>query len=42
MKLLTDIELIEKNGDRGFYVPWLPDKLELYLNMSFLLYYRYP
>lgn len=28
MKLLTDIELIEKGGDRGFYVPWLPDELE--------------
>lgn len=28
MKLLTDIELIEKDGTRGFYVPWLPEKLE--------------
>lgn len=28
MKLLTDIELIEKNSDRGFFVPWLPEKLE--------------
>ena len=28
MTLLTDIEIKEKNGDRGFYVPWLPEKLE--------------
>ena len=28
MNLLTDILLTEKNGDRGFYVPWLPEKLE--------------
>ena len=28
MTLLTDILLTEKDGDRGFFVPWLPEKLD--------------
>lgn len=28
MTLLTDILITEKNGDRGFFIPWLPEKLD--------------
>lgn len=26
--MMVDILIKEKNGDRGFYVPWLPDEIE--------------